>query len=359
MVPWTWCPSQGTAHNPCCVADVVRGGRIRDPPSTFRPWWLNPTWRNPARVQLRVLLAPRELVKLWDISRKAHLFLLEQLSGVSRQPVKFFWQTLESPGKTSRPLLGPGLHERRVWDHRVICEEVEGKWSLLSKDRLPKVFCLTRKNERTDWWPNCLNFRPRPLGGAHTIVNTLRRGRFVSKLSFKAQFGSRGELTSKLFLPEAEKQPPHLNPSGFNVRMAGLRSSWWQQGGGHRIYLRIGRGLFLEERAVTCAPQKGPCPRGPLFLPRGEGWHVQSAVAEAHSVCSAPGVGFSPSPFQACMSSASAQVSGRPGQRPSIRTAGPCARKARRGQLPHHPGSFLFTQTINRHTCKPSQDQTR
>ena len=101
------------------------------------------------------------------------------------------------------------------------------------------------------------------------------------------------------------------------------------------------------------------CPRGPLFLPRGEGWHVQSAVAEAHSVCSAPGVGFSPSPFQACMSSASAQVSRRPGQRPSIRTAGPCARKARRGQLPHHPGSFLFTQTINRHTCKPSQDQTR
>ena len=115
--------------------------------------------------------------------------------------------------------------EESLGSQRVICEEAEGKWSLLSKDRLPKVFCLTRKNERTDWWPNCLNFRPRPLGGAHTIVNTLRRGRFVSKLSFKAQFGSRGELTSKLFLPEAEKQPPHLNPSGFSVRMAGLRSS--------------------------------------------------------------------------------------------------------------------------------------
>lgn len=28
------------------------------------------------------------------------------------------------------------------------------------------------------------------------------------------------------------------------------------------------------------------------------------------------------------------------------------------GSSPHHPGPFLFTQTINRHTCKPSQEQT-
>ena len=40
--------------------------------------------------------------------------------------------------------------EESLGSQRVICEEVEGKWSLLSKDRFPQVFCLTRKNERDD-----------------------------------------------------------------------------------------------------------------------------------------------------------------------------------------------------------------
>lgn len=72
------------------MAGVVPGRRVRGPLVTLQSWVTESHVQDPARAPLRVPLAPRELVKLWDISRKAHLFFLEKLSEVSRQPVKFF-----------------------------------------------------------------------------------------------------------------------------------------------------------------------------------------------------------------------------------------------------------------------------
>ena len=274
MIPWTWCPSPGTAHNPCCVAGVVPGRRVRGPLVTLQSWVTESHVQEPSQSAAQGAAGTEgacealghkqegSSILSWEAfwSLKAACKILLTDTGKSRADVQASLRT-RAPRKES------------LGSQKVICEGVEGKRSLLSKDRFPKVFCWTRKNETTDW-PDCLNFRQQPLGGAHTVINTLRRGSFISKLSFKVQFRSRVEFTNMLLLNEAEKQPPHLNPSRVNLTMAGLRSSWWQQGGGHRIYLRIGHGLFLEETEVMWAhgergnvssPRKGPVHRGHCF----------------------------------------------------------------------------------------------
>lgn len=70
----------------------------------------------------------------------------------------------------------------------------------------------------TGWWLNCLNFRQQPLGGAHALINTRRRGDFHLQLELQGSVQKQGSFTNKLLPTAAEKQLPRLNPSGSNVK---------------------------------------------------------------------------------------------------------------------------------------------
>lgn len=130
-----------------CVADVVPGRRIRGPLVTLQSWVTEShDGGTQPRVPAQSAAGTSRLVKLWDISRKAHLCFLEQLSEVSRQPVKFFLTDTGKSQEDVRLLLRTRApREESLGSQRVICEEVEGKRSLLSKDRFLKVFCLTQE----------------------------------------------------------------------------------------------------------------------------------------------------------------------------------------------------------------------
>ena len=145
MFPWTWCPSPGTAHHPC-VADVVPGRRIRGPLVTLQSWVTESHVGEPSQSAAQSAAGTKGACEALGHKQKGS----SMLSWAAFWSLKAVCKILLTDTGKSREDVQASLRtraprEESLGSQRVICEEVEGKRSLLSKDRFPKVFCLTQE----------------------------------------------------------------------------------------------------------------------------------------------------------------------------------------------------------------------